>query len=75
MIVAHPLETVRRRMMMTSGRVNKQHYKHGFDCFKTILIKEGLVKGLYAGLIPNLIRSIPSQSLVLALVDQIKQNL
>lgn len=75
MVVAHPLETVRRRMMMTSGRLNKQHYKHGFDCFKTILIKEGLVKGLYAGLIPNLIRSIPSQSLVLALVDQIKQNL
>ncbi len=45
-IASYPLDTVRRRMMMTSGEAVK--YKSSFDAFTQIVAKEG-VKSLFKG--------------------------
>ena len=51
-LVSYPIDTVRRRMMMTSGEAVK--YKGSFDCFMQILKKEGatsLMKGAGANIL------------------------
>src|SRR5258708_10565092 len=45
-IFAYPLDTIRRRMMMTSG--TKAHYKSGLDAATQIVANEG-IKGLFRG--------------------------
>ncbi|CAI2374694.1 unnamed protein product [Moneuplotes crassus] len=55
MILTYPLNTVKGRMMMQSGRKNPQ-YKNSFDSIKTIARKEG-IRGFYGGLGVSLITS------------------
>lgn len=65
-LLAYPLDTIRRRMMMTSG--TKVHYKSMFDAGKQIITQEGsasLMKGAGA----NILRGIAGAA-VLALYDQ-----
>jgi len=50
--IAYPVDTVRRRMMMTSGEAVK--YKSSIDCFLKIVKNEGfmaLMKGTYANIL------------------------
>lgn len=55
----YPLDTVRRRLMMQSGKMSGQRLYTGgtFDCFATIWRDEG-IKGFYRGIGPNLVRSL-----------------
>lgn len=53
-LLAYPLDTVRRRMMMTSGE--KVHYKGSIDCAMQIIRNEGsmsLMKGAGANILRN----------------------
>src|ERR1700753_2621393 len=52
-VASYPLDTVRRRMMMTSGEAVK--YKGSFDAFGQILAKEG-VRSLFKGAGANILR-------------------
>ncbi|CAO3613194.1 unnamed protein product [Cunninghamella echinulata] len=54
---SYPTDTVRRRMMMTSGSAVK--YDSSFAAFKEIIAKEG-VKSLYKGAGVNIIRGVAS---------------
>jgi len=54
-LASYPLDTVRRRMMMTSGEAVK--YKSSFDCMGQIVKKEG-VKSLFKGAGANILRGI-----------------
>ncbi|RNA12011.1 ADP-ATP carrier mitochondrial-like [Brachionus plicatilis] len=54
-IVSYPFDTVRRRMMMTSGQTEK--YKGSFDCFLKIMRKEGFM-ALMNGAGANIIRGV-----------------
>jgi len=54
-LASYPLDTVRRRMMMTSGEAVK--YKNSFDCMTQIVAKEG-VKSLFKGAGANILRGI-----------------
>jgi len=54
-IVSYPLDTIRRRMMMTSGQAVK--YKSSIDCGMQIIQKEG-VKSLFKGAGANVLRGI-----------------
>lgn len=54
-LASYPLDTVRRRMMMTSGEAVK--YKSSWDCTKQIVAKEG-VKSLFNGAGANILRGI-----------------
>jgi len=54
-IVSYPLDTIRRRMMMTSGEAEK--YKSSWDCGVKIVQKEG-VKSLFKGAGANVLRGV-----------------
>ncbi|THH27467.1 hypothetical protein EUX98_g6715 [Antrodiella citrinella] len=66
---AYPLDTIRRRMMMTSGE--KVQYKSFIDAGKQIALKEGY-KALFAGAGANIFRGVAAAG-VLALYDQFQQ--
>ncbi|CAO3636012.1 unnamed protein product [Cunninghamella blakesleeana] len=56
-LASYPTDTVRRRMMMTSGEAVK--YESSLAAFKEIIAKEG-VKSLYKGAGVNIIRGVAS---------------
>ncbi|WCJ36918.1 ADP ATP carrier protein mitochondrial [Euphorbia peplus] len=54
-LASYPIDTVRRRMMMTSGEAVK--YKSSYDAFSQILKKEG-TKSLFKGAGANILRAV-----------------
>jgi solute carrier family 25 (adenine nucleotide translocator) protein 4/5/6/31 len=70
--LAYPLDTIRRRLMMESGKAADQRtYKGTVDCGSKILSKEG-VSGFFKGNLSNFWRSIGS-SIVLVLYDELQK--
>lgn len=67
-IVAYPFDTVRRRMMMTSGEAVK--YKGTVDAFRQIVAKEG-VTALFRGTVANILLGIAGAG-VLSGYDQLQ---
>ncbi|KAE7995310.1 hypothetical protein FH972_000124 [Carpinus fangiana] len=65
---SYPIDTVRRRMMMTSGEAVK--YKSSFDAFSQILKNEG-PKSLFKGAGANILRAIAGAG-VLAGYDKLQ---
>ncbi|KAG0214476.1 ADP/ATP carrier protein [Mortierella sp. GBA30] len=66
--VAYPIDTVRRRMMMTSGEAVK--YKSSIDAFSQIIKKEGF-KSLFKGAGANILRAVAGAG-VLSGYDQVQ---
>ncbi|PKI82883.1 hypothetical protein MVES1_003607 [Malassezia vespertilionis] len=54
-LASYPLDTIRRRMMMTSG--GKTHYKNMFDAARVIVAGEG-ISSLFKGAGANILRGI-----------------
>lgn len=54
-LASYPIDTIRRRMMMTSGEAVK--YKSSLHAFKEIIAKEG-PKSLFKGAGANILRAI-----------------
>jgi len=54
-LASYPIDTIRRRMMMTSGEAVK--YNSSIDCAKQIMAKEG-VKSFFKGAGANILRAI-----------------
>jgi len=67
-IASYPLDTVRRRMMMTSGEAVK--YKSSMDAARQIIAKEG-VKSLFKGAGANILRGVAGAG-VLSIYDQMQ---
>ncbi|KAJ3340433.1 hypothetical protein HDU93_007040 [Gonapodya sp. JEL0774] len=67
-LASYPLDTVRRRMMMTSGEAVK--YKSSIDCFNQVVAKEG-VASLFKGAGANILRAVAGAG-VLAGYDQLQ---
>jgi len=67
-LASYPLDTVRRRMMMTSGEAVK--YKSSYHAFLEIVKKEG-TKSLFKGAGANILRAIAGAG-VLAGYDQLQ---
>ncbi|KAF5355713.1 hypothetical protein D9756_003723 [Leucocoprinus leucothites] len=68
-LASYPLDTIRRRMMMTSG--SGQNYKSMFDAGSQIIQKEG-VKSLFKGAGANILRGVAGAG-VLSLYDKLQQ--
>jgi len=70
-IISYPFDTVRRRMMMQSGRKGGDiMYKNTLDCWSKIGKQEGS-KAFFKGALSNVIRGTGG-ALVLVLYDEIK---
>jgi solute carrier family 25 (adenine nucleotide translocator) protein 4/5/6/31 len=67
-LASYPIDTIRRRMMMTSGEAVK--YKSSMHCAAQIIKKEG-TKSLFKGAGANILRSIAGAG-VLACYDQLQ---
>ncbi|KIR27853.1 ADP,ATP carrier protein [Cryptococcus deuterogattii 99/473] len=67
--VSYPLDTIRRRMMMTSG--GTVHYKSMFDAASQIVAKEGS-RSLFKGAGANILRGVASAG-VLSLYDRAQE--
>ena len=73
-IVSYPLDTVRRRLMMTSGKKGADKMYDGtWDCFKKIYRDEG-GKAFFKGCLSNVIRGTGG-ALVLVFYDKIQDML
>lgn len=70
-IVSYPLDTVRRRLMMKSGRKDKVLYTGTIDCFQKIYANEGGIGPFFKGALSNVFRGVGG-ALVLILYDEIK---
>ncbi|KAG7694118.1 hypothetical protein KL930_002918 [Ogataea haglerorum] len=68
---SYPLDTVRRRMMMTSGQAVK--YKGAFDAFTKIVAAEG-IRSLFKGCGANILRGVASAG-VISMYDQLQMIL
>jgi len=68
-LASYPLDTIRRRMMMTSGSTT--HYKSMFDAGSQIIAKEG-TKSLFKGAGANILRGVAGAG-VLSLYDKLQQ--
>lgn len=70
-LISYPFDTVRRRMMMQSGKkATEVQYKNTFDCFRKIARDEGY-PAFYKGALSNIFRGVGA-SLVLVLYDEMK---
>lgn len=67
-LASYPIDTVRRRMMMTSGEAVK--YKGAMDAFSQIVAKEG-VSSLFKGAGANILRAVAGAG-VLSGYDQLQ---
>lgn len=61
--ISYPIDTIRRRMMMTSGEIVK--YRGSLDCLLQIIRKEG-VTALHKGFLVNILRGIAGAQVLLA---------
>merc|ERR1712130_1050203 len=68
-LASYPLDTIRRRMMMTSGSTT--HYKSMFDAGSQIVAKEGM-KSLFKGAGANILRGVAGAG-VLSLYDKMQE--
>jgi solute carrier family 25 (adenine nucleotide translocator) protein 4/5/6/31 len=68
-VMSYPLDTIRRRMMMQSGRADVL-YSGTIDCGVKILKNEG-VSAFFKGALSNFFRGIGA-SIVLVLYDEIQ---
>jgi len=69
-VTSYPWDTVRRRMMMQSGR-KEIMYKNTWDCAKKILANEG-PRAFFKGALSNVFRGTGG-ALVLTIYDEIKK--
>merc|ERR1712070_11238 len=58
-LFAYPLDTIRRRMMMTSGSANAGRYKNAIHAAQVIMQEEG-VKAYFKGAGSNILRGLAS---------------
>lgn len=68
-ITAYPIDTVKRRMMMTSGE--KIKYSSSIECFKSIANNEG-IPAFFRGAGVNIVRGVAGAG-VLSGFDKFKQ--
>ncbi|KAL7419213.1 ADP/ATP carrier protein [Cryptotrichosporon argae] len=68
-LASYPLDTIRRRMMMTSG--GKVHYKSMFDAGSQIIAAEG-TRSLFKGAGANILRGVAGAG-VLSLYDKLQE--
>jgi len=71
-IIAYPIDTVRRRMMMQSGTGADRMYSGSIDCAKKIFVNEGGIQPFYKGCFSNILRGLGG-AIVLVMYDEMKK--
>lgn len=70
--VVYPIDLVKTRMQnQRSSRVGQMLYKNSWDCAKKVVRNEGF-KGLYSGVVPQLIGVAPEKAIKLTVNDLVR---
>jgi len=72
-LVSYPLDLVRRRLQI-QGMAGQAVYSGMIDAFKTIVRNEGW-RGLYGGMIPNILKVVPAVSISYVTYETMKKQL
>ncbi|KAK5816349.1 mitochondrial carrier domain-containing protein [Linnemannia elongata] len=68
-LIVYPLDMVKTRLQNQKvDAAGKLQYRGGLDCFRQVIAKEG-ARGLYRGIVPNLIGITPEKAIKLAVND------
>ncbi|KAG0243389.1 hypothetical protein BGW41_002278 [Actinomortierella wolfii] len=68
-LIVYPLDMVKTRLQnQKRDAQGRLQYKGGVDCFRQVVAKEGF-RGLYRGMVPNLIGITPEKAIKLAVND------
>ena len=67
----YPIDLVKTRMQNQRNVVGEIMYKNSFDCFHKVFTREGL-KGLYSGLLPQMVGVAPEKAIKLTMNDFIR---
>lgn len=70
-VCSYPLDTIRRRMMMQSGRADVM-YSSTFDCMGKIYANEGGLRPFFKGALSNVFRGVGG-ALVLVMYDEFQK--
>ncbi|KAJ3030034.1 UNVERIFIED_CONTAM: mitochondrial aspartate-glutamate transporter agc1 [Siphonaria sp. JEL0065] len=71
----YPIDLVKTRMQNQRAKVvGEQAYKNSWDCFRQVLKNEGF-KGLYSGLLPQLVGVAPEKAIKLTVNDFVRRSL
>ncbi|KAI0123020.1 mitochondrial carrier domain-containing protein [Xylariales sp. AK1849] len=72
--IVYPIDLVKTRMQNQRGANPGQRlYKNSIDCFKKVIANEG-VKGLYSGVLPQLVGVAPEKAIKLTVNDLVRNN-
>ncbi|KAL1311138.1 hypothetical protein AAFC00_001340 [Neodothiora populina] len=70
--MVYPIDLVKTRMQnQRSARVGQLLYKNSLDCFKKVISNEG-AKGLYSGVLPQLVGVAPEKAIKLTVNDLVR---
>ncbi|KAL9125316.1 MAG: hypothetical protein Q9217_005462 [Psora testacea] len=70
--MVYPIDLVKTRMQnQRSGRVGQVLYKNSIDCAKKVIKNEG-IRGLYSGVLPQLVGVAPEKAIKLTVNDLIR---
>ncbi|GAM83410.1 hypothetical protein ANO11243_013980 [Dothideomycetidae sp. 11243] len=70
--MVYPIDLVKTRMQnQRSARVGQLLYKNSIDCFSKVLKNEG-IKGLYSGVLPQLVGVAPEKAIKLTVNDLVR---
>ncbi|KAJ3297930.1 mitochondrial aspartate-glutamate transporter agc1 [Blyttiomyces sp. JEL0837] len=71
----YPIDLVKTRMQNQRAKVvGELLYKNSIDCFKKVVKNEG-VKGLYSGLLPQLLGVAPEKAIKLTMNDLVRNHM
>jgi len=72
--VSYPLDVIRRRMQMKGAMSDRFPYRNTPHAIATIVKTEG-VRGLYKGILPNLLKVAPSVAIAFVTYEAVKARL
>ncbi|EGG15839.1 EF-hand domain-containing protein [Cavenderia fasciculata] len=72
-MVGYPFHVIKTRIVTQGTPINPEIYSGLFDGLSKTVKKEGF-KGLYRGIIPNFMKSIPSHAITFGVYEQLKQT-
>lgn len=74
--VVYPIDLVKTRMQnqRTGSYIGELMYRNSWDCFKKVIRHEGL-RGLYRGLIPQMVGVCPEKAIKLTVNDLVRDTL
>eukprot|EP00919_Chromeraceae_sp_WS-2016_P063002 GHVR01149124.1.p1 GENE.GHVR01149124.1~~GHVR01149124.1.p1 ORF type:complete len:247 (-),score=76.30 GHVR01149124.1:148-786(-) len=70
-VVSYPLALIRTKMQADGMHGNPRQYKSMRSAF-VLTLKEGGVRGLYRGLVPNLLKAVPAVSISWATYESLR---